>query len=422
MERSQQYIPTYQIKSMNRISIFFSLILSGMIACGSPQEATLELKKIPFPGEANSSLPVLSSDGDSLVFSWVNKVNDSTTALSYSFLEEDRWADPKLIISGTDWFVNWADFPAIVQNKGNLLSHILQKSSSATFSYDVKLNVLPKGSASWKTGLPLHVDSTLTEHGFVSSFGYTDSSFFVTWLDGRETGGGGHEHSGHSGAMSIRAAEVSVDGKVLWDELLDAKTCDCCQTTSALTDQGPVVIYRNRSDREIRDIAITRLVNGKWTEPMIIHADGWEIAGCPVNGPKVVASGSTLLVGWFTAPKGIPQVKFAFSTDSGASFGEPVTLEGNGVIGRVDVALLDEGAGVVSWMETIADTTYLQAARVDLNGKMSSPIRIAAIDPGRKSGFPQLELHKENIYFAWTEVSAEATTVRTAVLPVEAFY
>jgi hypothetical protein len=407
---------------MNRIfSISLSLVFLKLISCGSPQEVRVEFQEIPFSSEVSSSLPVLSSDGDRLVFSWVSKVNDSTASLSYTFLDGELWAEPKVISSGSDWFVNWADFPAIVQNKGNLLSHILQKSSSATFSYDIQLNVLPSGSTSWKTGLPLHVDSTFTEHGFVSSIAYSDSSYFVSWLDGRETGGGGHDHSGHSGAMSIRAAEVSLDGRVLWDELLDAKTCDCCQTSSAMTALGPVVLYRNRSDREIRDIAIMRLVNGKWTEPRIIHADGWEIAGCPVNGPKVAAQGNTLLVGWFTAPNQVPQVKFAFSTDSGASFGEPVVVEGTGVIGRVDVALLNEQSGIVSWMETIDGTTYLQSARFDSNGKLGVARQIATMDPSRKSGFPQMELHQNSLYFAWTEVSENGTRVRTAVIPLEGF-
>lgn len=408
---------------MNRLFLLIlGLTIFGWEACSTADSIRDELKEIPFPGSADSSLPVLSSSGSTLVFSWVTMVNDSTAALSYAFLDSSgNWSNPKVITTGSDWFVNWADFPAIVENKGNLLSHILQKSSGSTFSYDVKLNVLPKGAKDWKTGLPLHRDSTFTEHGFVSAVVFSDSSYFVSWLDGRETGGGGHDHSGHSGPMSIRAAEVSLDGRVLWDELLDAKTCDCCQTSSALTDLGPVVLYRNRSDREIRDIAITRLVNGKWTEPQIIHADGWEIAGCPVNGPKVAALGSTLLVGWFTAPNEVPQVKFAFSKDSGASFGAPVTVEGAGVIGRVDVALLDDRSGLVSWMETQQDTTYLLAAGFGMEGKLQTPRKIAVMDPGRKSGFPQMELHSDRVYFAWTEVNGDSKQVRTAYLPKKAF-
>jgi hypothetical protein len=202
---------------------------------------------------------------------------------------------------------------------------------------------------------------------------------------------------------------------------LDAKTCDCCQTSGAITDLGPVVVYRNRSDREIRDIAITRLVEGKWTEPTLIYADGWEISGCPVNGPKVVAKGSNLLVGWFTAPKGIQQVKFAFSTDAGASFGEPVVIESIGLIGRVDVALLSENWGVVSWMETKGEQTFLYAAGIDHKGTIGTPLQITALDPSRKSGFPQLEVLGGQVYFAWTEINGENKNIRTAQIPKEAF-
>lgn len=404
---------------MRKITQFVCMILV-LASCQDEKSKVYEVQEIEFSAGEGSSLPSLFS-GSEVLISWVSKPSDSLAVLSYARLKDGKWSSPELITQGQNWFVNWADFPAIVENKGNLMSHILQKSSPATFSYDVKLNVLPKGTTNWSNGLPLHTDSTETEHGFVSSMPYSDSSFFVSWLDGRNTGGGGHDHSGHgSGAMSIRAAEVGLDGKVLWDELLDAKTCDCCQTSSALTDLGPVVVYRNRSDKEIRDIAITSLINGKWTEPRIIHADGWEIAGCPVNGPRVAAKGNTVLVGWFTAAGAAPKVKFAFSGDSGANFSKPIEVDSIGIIGRVDVALLDENSGVVSWMETLTEGTFLLAARVDQNG-MGAVQRIAAMDPSRKSGFPQMELHGETVYFAWTEVGEKSTRIRTAFLPQEAF-
>jgi hypothetical protein len=392
-------------------------------ACKPATPELIELESIPFPKMENGAMPSFFANDSNLYISWVTMGNDTTAELYYSNLNpEKQWTVPQLINQGSNWFVNWADFPALVENQGVLLSHILQKSSPETFSYDVKLQVLPKGATQWSLNLPLHQDSTLTEHGFVSLVPYTSTSFFSSWLDGRETGGGGHDHAAHTGGpMSIRAAEVDLEGKVLWDELLDAKTCDCCQTSSAITDLGPVVVYRNRSDREIRDIAIARLVDGKWTEPAIIHADGWEISGCPVNGPKVVAKGSNLLVGWFTAPKGIQQVKFAFSSDAGASFGKPVVIESTGLIGRVDVALLREDWGVVSWMETKGADTFLYAAGIDQAGEMGAALQITAVDPSRKSGFPQLEVLGGQVYFAWTEVAGEDKNVRTARIPQEAF-
>ena len=401
--------------------VFSVLSFCFLASCAEEKPKVYEVKEIEFPAGVGASLPVLFS-GSELLISWVNKPSDSLAVLSYARLKDGKWTSPEQITQGQNWFVNWADFPTILENNGNLLSHILQKSSPATFSYDVKLSVLPKEQTNWSNGLPLHTDSTQTEHGFVSAMAYTDSSFFVSWLDGRNTGGGGHSHTGHSaGAMSIRAAAIGLDGRVLWDELLDAKTCDCCQTSSALTDLGPVVVYRNRSDREIRDIAIIRLVNGKWTEPGIIHSDGWEIAGCPVNGPKVSAKGKTVLVGWFTAANGAPKVNFAFSGDAGATFSKPIQLDSAGIIGRVDAALVDEQSGIVSWMQTQGEETYLLAAQVKKDGKMGTPIPITTMDPSRKSGFPQLEIHGEQVYFAWTEVGDESNRVRTVVLPKEAF-
>jgi len=409
---------------MNRILLTL-LAFSGLYlaSCNSTPPAPVAVQDIPFPAGAETSLPSLSSDGKTLLLSWVATPTDSLAQFYFARLGVDgTWSSPEQIAEGSNWFVNWADYPALVQNKGSLLAHHLQKSSPGKFSYDVLLHALPKAGQIWRSGLPLHRDSTQTEHGFVSAAAYTDSTFIVSWLDGRNTGGGGHDsHDAHSGAMSIRAAEVTLQGQVLWDSQLDDKTCDCCQTSTAITSQGAVVVYRNRSDQEIRDIAITRLIDGNWTEPSIIHADNWEISGCPVNGPKVVANGKTVLVGWFTAAKGEAKVQFSFSSDAGATFAAPISVEGQGIIGRVEVALLDEQTGIAAWMETTKSGTYLMAARIDSGGKMGTRWEIGAMDSGRKSGFPQLEVLGDRVYFAWTEVKGETNQVRTVFLPKAAF-
>jgi hypothetical protein len=136
---------------------------------------------------------------------------------------------------------------------------------------------------------------------------------------------------------------------------------------------------------------------------------------------KVVAQGKTVLVGWFTAAKGAAKVQFSFSSDAGATFGTPITVEGQGIIGRVEVALLDEQTGIAAWMETTKTGTFLMAARIDSSGKMGKRWEIGAMDSGRKSGFPQLEVLGENVYFAWTEVKGETNQLRTVFLPKAAF-
>ncbi|MUH37997.1 hypothetical protein D9O36_19260 [Zobellia amurskyensis] len=365
------------------------------------------------PVKNGSSLPSLVTTKNGALLSWVHEINDSLGELKYARLSKGEWAEPETIVQGSDWFINWADFPTISENNGNLLSHVLRKSSKETFSYDIQLNLKSATDAAWRTNLPLHTDGTKTEHGFVTILPYKEDRFFVTWLDGRNTGGGGH---GHEGDMNIRAAEVAADGTVSSEVLLDAKTCSCCQTTAAITDNGPVVLYRDRTDAEIRDIAITRWVNGKWTEPKFIFNDGWEIKGCPVNGPKADAIKNDLAVAWFTAVNNEPKVQLVFSLDGGENFGTPILISDNNTMGRVDLILLDKENAIVSWMETLDKEAQIKAVKVNRSGEISKEIVVSELGASRKTGFPQMTLVGDKVHFAWTDVAKETSTIKMAYI------
>ncbi|MEH6681995.1 MAG: hypothetical protein V7724_15720 [Sediminicola sp.] len=402
-------------------SLLMVTLMGIFVSCNHKERETVVVENLAFSGGSGTSLPYLFGNDGKLFLSWVEQINDSTAQLNYSQLIEGKWGSPKEIIRGTEWFVNWADFPAISENNGNLMSHILRKSSKETFAYDIALNLLSEGTSEWRTDLPLHTDGTKTEHGFVSAIPYLENSFFITWLDGREMQShNGHGHDGHEGSMGIRVAEVSPDGSVRNEFLLDGKTCSCCQTTTAMTDNGPIVVYRDRTDQEIRDIAIGRRVNGQWTVPKPVHDDGWEINGCPVNGPKVDAIGNNVAVAWFTAANGAPKVKVAFSQNGGEDFSEPILVD-DLALGRVDIELLDGQNALISWMATVNGKVHLQVVKVNSSGTRSVPIPVAPMDGSRSSGFPQMERADDHIYFAWTDSENGISQVRTAVISLKSF-
>src|SRR5690606_40682603 len=60
-------------------------------------------------------------------------------------------------------------------------------------------------------------------------------------------------------------------------------------------------LYRDRTVDEIRDIHVARLEDGAWRTLPAVHADNWKIAGCPVNGPAIAATGNDAVVAWFSA-------------------------------------------------------------------------------------------------------------------------
>jgi len=197
--------------------------------------------------------------------------------------------------------------------------------------------------------------------------------------------------------------------------VLDTRACDCCQTAVALTARGPLVAYRDRSPAEIRDIAITRRVDGSWTKPATLHADGWQIDACPVNGPQADALGSDVVIAWFTAANDQPLVRIAFSGDAGETFGEPVRVDAGSPVGRVDVLLLDSGRALAVWIERAAGEGAVLARLVSPDGAMGEPVTLAATAAQRTSGFPRMARQDGGVLVAWTE-PGDTSHVRAAFL------
>ncbi len=382
-----------------------------LLACSSQQPSQPTVTEIETPALSPSAEPTLFTDKKGITYlSWVEK-KDSVHVLKYASLEDDHWSSPVEITSGNNWFVNWADYPMLSTNGTQFASHVLRRSANGKFTYDVDLFLSADGK-NWKSPVLLNTDNKHAEHGFVTHIPYAEN-IFVTWLDGRNTVMEGMEtedHDGHHGSMSLRAAVLDYNGNRINEWELDAKTCDCCQTTAALTDNGPVVIYRDRSDEEIRDMSIVRLVNGEWTAPQTIFNDHWKIAGCPVNGPRVSAIGNTLAVAWFAAPENKAQVKVIFSDDGGETFSNPIQIDQGSPIGRVDVVLIDEKKAVVSWMEG----TAIKIITVNRDGTKGAASTVATSSESRSSGFPQMEKSRDQLVFAWTDDSLKV--VRTAKL------
>ena len=206
--------------------------------------------------------------------------------------------------------------------------------------------------------------------------------------------------------MTLRAGVFDAAGKTLDEWELDHRVCDCCQTSSALTAKGPIVVYRDRSENEIRDTSMIRYINGEWTEPQSIHDDNWQISGCPVNGPSVSANEEQVAVAWFTAKGDTPKVQLALSADSGDSFSSPIVVASPKTNGRVGTAILDSGEIVVSWMDTTEEDAVIMLSLFSAEGKLLDNYEVAKSSASRRSGFPIIEEVGNSVYVSWTDISS----------------
>jgi len=375
-----------------------------------------ELREIPSPAAPGSGEPNLTAGPDGRVYlTWIEPGPDSTHALRFSALEGERWSEPRTIAAGRNWFVNWADFPSLaVLPGGRLAAHWLQKSGAGTYHYDVQISQSADGGTTWSAPVVPHRDGAKAEHGFVSLWAQGDSLGAV-WLDGRKYAKEGHDPTNE---MMLAHTLLAPDGTPGAERRLDERICDCCQTSMAMTSRGPLVVYRDRSPDEIRDIYAVRLVNGAWTEPRPVHDDRWKIPACPVNGPSVSARGERVAVAWFTGAQDTARVLLAFSDNAGATFGPPVRVDDGNPAGRVDVELLDDGGALVSWLErTGEEDAEVRVRRVSRDGRAGAAATVAASKGARASGFPRMSRSGDRVVFAWT-LPGDPGAVRTAAARV----
>ena len=385
-------------------------------SCSNHQstDKTLSVEAMQSPSGVKSSEPNLHVGNDQLVYlSWVETSEDQKTSLYYSTMHQNVWSQKNKISQGDNWFVNWADFPSMSAfGQGSIASHFLVQSGEDTYAYDVNVSISNDQGRSWSNPMTPHTDSTLTEHGFVSMVPYKDKVLAV-WLDGRNYALIQESDTVPSNEMTLRSAVIDKNGQLSEELLIDNRVCSCCQTDAALVSTGPILVYRDRTEAEIRDISVVRLINGKWTEPQSVFNDNWEINGCPVNGPAIDVKGDVAAVAWFTEANGVPKIKVAFSTDDGESFDHAVVISDSNPAGRVDLIVLEDGSALISWLETTLGEATIKACRVNDDGALDKSFIVARSNESRSSGFPKMVMKNDTVYFAWTEIG-ESLRVKTA--------
>ncbi len=324
---------------------------------------------------------------------------------------------PTTIASSSNFFANWTDVPAVTEaGDGSWIAHWLEVSGPETYDYGAKVAWSVDQGQSWSELGWLNDDAwgvgesatVAGEHGFVSWVpeGEGARSF---WLDGRAAVG--HSEDG-VGAMQLRTTMI-VDGVIHPSEVIDDRVCDCCPTAAVATPNGALVAFRDRTEEEIRDIHLLRQTADGWSRTEI-DTSGWQIAGCPVNGPALAAEGNLVLLAWFSGhPE--PTIYAAWSIDGGLTFESPVRLTSD-TLGRVTAAI-SGSRGYVGWLSQTQSLMKekagpvgggeIRVVRIEPDGRVGSVVGLVQTAASRRAGIPRLVGLDQRLGLAWTEVTAD---------------
>jgi hypothetical protein len=362
---------------------------------------------------AGSFAPRLERNGSRVVLSWVEPDAAGVPALRFSVREGKGWTPPRVVTRDAGLAASPSDVPSVVPfGERGLAAQWTVKRNGSTQSRNLVVAVSSDDGASWSRPVRPHRDDTDSEHGMATLLpAMAGSGFGICWLDGRA--GALAEYG--AGGTALYWAEWN--GEAFGTEVeLDPRVCDCCKTSAASGPDGPIVAYRDRSDKELRDISVVRRDGTGWTAPQPVHLDGWSLTACPTNGPAIATLGERAAVAWFTGAGAQPSVWVALSSDGGKSLGAPMRLDEGSPVGRVDATMLADGSTAVSWLERKGQNAEVRVRRVTTEGVPMPSVVAATTSPARASGYPSVVSDGANgVLVAWTDVGARGRVRAKAI-------
>ena len=379
-------------------------------------QATVETLATPAGVGSNAYAMAAGHDGTAYLI-WTEPVGEGRHALRFSRFDGRGWNAPRDIARGSNWFVNWADHPSMAaMPDGSLLAHWLVNTGRkvGAFGYGVHVARSTDEGVTWSTIFEDGMTNVADYAGFLtfSPGAQGADAIYLTPLAPDDGTSHGHDDAEH--VKTLAAVSFGPDGSVKGPQVVDADVCSCCMTDIAQTSKGPVAVYRDHLPGDIRDISIVRRVKGEWTAPATVFGDAWHIAGCPTNGPAVAARLERVAVAWFTAAKDTPRLKMVFSDDAGATFGRPVVIDDGRPVGWPDVAVMDDGSALVSWLERRGEGVgEILVRRVSPGRAPGAPVVIAKTVSGRATGVPHMVRVGDRMLVAWRN-----ERVLTAAVPI----
>jgi hypothetical protein len=383
------------------------VVVSSSCGRSEPAAWTVVVQRVASPAGPNSSEPQIVDSGRGRILSWVDRAG-AMSHLKFSERAASGWSPAVTAASGNDWFLSYADVPSVMRlSDGTLVAQWLQQLDPITEAYNLRLSYSKDNGKTWAPSFMPHNDGTKTQHGFASLVEMPGNTLGVVWLDGRNSPFDFDKPD--TGTMTLRYAAYDSSFKQSSDAEIDHKVCECCPTTAVATSDGLLTAFRDRSDDEVRDIAVSRRESGKWTTASPVAADNWKLDFCPVNGPMLAARGRDVVATWFTVKSDLGQAYAAFSNDAGRTWGMPIRLDDGGSLGRTDVEMLDDGSAVASWVEYAEGRSDFKVRRIESSGAKSAPVAVAPITGGQASGYPRIARVGNELIFAWTDSAIDAS-------------
>lgn len=351
----------------------------SLAACGA-SSPILDVATLAAPVGDSIAVPQLSPVGNGrMIASWL--APQPTGGYAFRFAEggRDGWSAPQTVVTDDSVFMHPTDLPSVLQLSTDTLAAVWQRkvnksTSGDAWQYEFRVQFSGNSGATWTAPVIPHPGSMRGgEHEFHSAWPAANGRLGLAWIDPRDQTvvppSGTATEAQFLGAMQLMTSEISPDGQVRGEQVIDDVICECCPTAVAVAGGAPLLAYRDkrvppdiardslRYEMEVlRDFSLARrlpsTVDGpvRWEAGQRVTDDNWLYSGCPNNGAALSAHGDTVVLAWWTGEGETPRVQLRWSDDGGRTFGDPRVVSEAHADGQVSVAISSD-ATYVAWLQ-----------------------------------------------------------------------
>ncbi len=293
------------------------------------------------------------------------------------------------------------------------------------------------GGRTFDPAVTLHDETLMGVRGWSSVAASPSGDVHVAWLDTRAavkvaapvssapvSPAGAHAHNA-STRQDVYHAVLRRDGTRA-DDVITTNVCFCCKTSSAVAPDGALfVAFRHIYPGNLRDMAVARSADGgrTFSEPVRVNQDGWELTGCPEDGPAIAVDAAGVLhVAWPTITDTTATRKgifYAYSLDGGRTFAPRMRLDEGSDVNHAQHPQMSvaNGRAIVVWDESTAAGPRIRARIMTADPKAAAwspqlqPV-LTVSEPGPVT-YPAIAASAGGFAVLWTETNAAGAAIRS---------
>ncbi len=391
------------------------IVVSAVSACSSRDVAIIGI-----PNRASQS-PQLSAHGSVVVAAWValdpNSSGGADAFIAMSHNGGSGFGAPVRVndVAG-EVRASEQQVPRVAMHENTIAVVWTSRRGNAT---EIRLAVSTDHGASFGASRRISPEGAPGTRGWASLTIDDDDRVRIAWLDTRVAAAeklravetphaAGHTMSGGT-QQDLYVALVEPDGTQA-ERLASTNVCFCCKTAIAQTSAHTFIAFRDIYGDNMRDISVVHVGNAEITRSRVSE-DGWQIAGCPEDGPALVASTRGLDIVWPTAVSADALQRGVFTSSASLTgpFSPRTRLDsGHGTAIHPALATNRFGDLAATW-EVIGEGSHRIERRIR-RGQQWGPIEVVAT--GESVSSPAIVGAGGRFVTAWTERFNGVTTVR----------